>query len=438
MSAARHGDRHSASVRRLFRLPGFGRLAFAFALNELAWFVGTVALAVLVYDRTGSALGSAGFFLCSQAVPALFAPLIVGRLDRSSPRALLPGLYWLEGLLFGALAWLTSRFLLAPVLVLVVIDGTVALVARSLAAGARTELVKPEGLVRESGALASMLFSLAYLVGPILGGLITATGGTVAALAVNCGLFAAMGVGLLSRTIPDSIVHEGPERGRLRAALAYALGDRPVAMVLGLQTVVIVFFTIPSPIEVVFAVHTLHAGSSGYGALLSVWGGGAVAGSLAYARWRYGGARMLLAASIAVTGVGFAVMSVAPTLAFGLLGAALAGIGNGLGTAAFITEIQAIIPQSWVALLTSLMQALANLSPGVGIALGGLLTALVSVRFAFGFAAAGCLAFAVVTVVLLAPARLARPGGPPDDDSPGEDSSADAEASCDRHAGTLA
>jgi hypothetical protein len=420
-------------MRRLFALPGFGRLAAAYGLNQLAWFVGTVALSVLVYRRTGSALGSAGFFLCSQAVPALFAPVVVGRLDRSSPRVLLPGLYWLEGALFGILAWLTSRFLLAPVLVLVVVDGVVSLVAGALAAAARTELVKPVDMVREGGAVTSMLFSAAYLVGPILGGLMTAVGGTVAALLVNCGLFGAMGFALLSSSIPGQIVHEGPERGRLRAALVYAFSDRPVATVLALQAVVIMFFTIPAPIEVVFAVHTLHAGSTGYGALLSVWGGGAVAGSLAYARWRRGSARALLTGSIAVTGVGFAVMSIAPVLGVGLAGAAVAGAGNGLGVAAFITEIQYIIPQSWVALLTSLNQAVSQLSPGVGIALGGLLTAIVSVRFAFGFAAVGCLAFAGVAVVVLAPARLARPSGPA-----GEDPPSGPAPSPDSHAGTLA
>jgi predicted MFS family arabinose efflux permease len=393
-------------MRRLAALPGYIRLLGAYTLNELGWFIGTVALSLLVYRRTGSALGSAGFFLCSQALPALVGPVIVGHLDRSSPRALLPALYWLEAVLFAVLAWLTAHFVLAPLLAIVVVDGVIALVARSIAVGARTEILKPLGMVREGGALQNILFSIAYLIGPAIGGVITAFGGTVAALLVSCGLFATMGVALCSRSIPRGIVHEGPKRRRVRAALSYIRHDRPVATILALQTIALVFFTIPTPIEVVYAVHTLHVGSAGYGVLLSVWGGGALLGSLAFTRWRRGSARSLITFAIAMAAVGFAIMAVAPDLALALVGAAAAGVSNGIGS--ITTELQDVVPQSWVALVTSLDQSLAQLSPGIGIALGGVLTALVSVRFTLAVAAAGCIVLAAFTLLGLAPARMDR------------------------------
>jgi MFS family permease len=422
-------------VRRLFSVPGYGRLAVAYALNELAWFVGTLALSVLVYKRTGSALGSAGFFLCAEAAPALLAPALVGRLDRVSPRTLLPALYWIEAVLFGVLAYLTHRFLLVPVLVLVVLDGTIALVARSLSAGARTELLKPLGLVREGGALQSMMFSSAYLLGPLLAGLVTAVGGTVAALCVDCGLFAAMGLALLSDTVPRSIVHEGPDRGRLRAALAYVRRDPPVVTLLVLQLVAFVIFTIPTPVEVVYVVHTLSAGSAGYGILLSVWGGGAVFGSLLYARWRLRSARWVIGVSTVLIAVGFAILAVAPDFGVALVGAAIAGLSNGLTSAAFVTEFSDIVPQSWVAMVTSLNQSLGQLAPGVGIALGGVLATLASTRAAFGVAAGGSVLLAVATAALLTPSRMTRttdveapPGSSvPDADAEDRDASSAAE-----------
>ncbi len=413
--SARMGEAASAdeqgqrSVRRLMALPGYARLTAAYSLNELGWFFGTVALSVLVYRRTGSALGTTGFFLCSQAVPALIGPLFVGRTDRISPRRMLPALYWLEALLFALLAWLTTRFSLVPVLILVVLDGIVALVARSLASGARTELLKPVGMVREGGALNGVLFSVAYLIGPLLGGGATALGGTRAALLVSAGLFAVMGCLLVSPRIPASIVQDGPARGRLRAALRHIRRDRAVRRLFSLQAIVLVCFTIPTPIEVVYAVHTMHAGSAGYGVLLSVWGGAALLGSLAYARWRRAGAHVLLGSSIAFAGAGFAVMALAPSFLIGLVGAALAGMSNGLGTVAFGVEVQEIVPQSWIALTASVNQSLGLLSPGIGTLLGGVLAVLVSVRFAFGVAGAASLAFALVAVVVLAPGRLPKP-----------------------------
>ena len=61
-------------ARNVLKLPTYRRLFAAYGLNELAWAVGTLALAVLVYRRTGSALGSTAFFLCSQVAPAFVSP----------------------------------------------------------------------------------------------------------------------------------------------------------------------------------------------------------------------------------------------------------------------------------------------------------------------------------------------------------------------------
>jgi predicted MFS family arabinose efflux permease len=392
-------------VKRLFGLPGFGRLSVAYALNELAWFVGTLSLSVLVYRRTGSALGSAAFFLCSQAVPALIAPVVVGRLDRISPRRLLPSLYGIEAVLFGLLAWLTHRFLLG----IVVLDGVVALSARSLSGGARTEILKPAGLVREGGALTNVMFSVAYLVGPLLGGAVAALGGTVTALIVNSGIFAVIGLSLLSHTIPASIVHDGPDRGRLRAGLAYARSNAAIAKVLSVQAVAFALFSIATPIEVVLCIHVLHAGSAGYGGLLAAWGGGAVLGSLIFARWHHSALRVLLIPGAACLAIGFGLMSISPDLAVALIGAAVAGLGNGVTATGFVVELTAITPQSWVALVTSLNQSLGVLAPGVGVALGGVFASLFGVRAAFGIAAAGCLVVAGLVAWLLAPSRMPAP-----------------------------
>ncbi len=409
-------------MRPLLRLPGFTRLVTAYTINHLAWAVGTLALAVLVYRRTGSALGSAAFFLCSQALPAIVSPPIVARLDRLSPRVILPVLYWLEAVLFGVLAWLTHRFSLAPVLALSVLDGAVATTARSLASAARTEILKPAGLLREGNALTNGTFTVAFMAGPLIGGGIVALGGTVAALLVNCGLFAVMGLTLVSRSIPSTTVDEGPSQGRLRAALAHLRRDRPVATLLVLEGIVYVFFTISIPVEVVYAQHTLHAGPGGYGGLMSAWGGGAVVGSIAFARFRYQSVRVMITAATAIMGIGFAIMTVAPTLVVALVGAVVAGIANGICDTAFVTEIQDRSPQSWMALIMSVNQSVGDLAPGLGILLGGLIASLATARIALGVAGTGCLVLAVVIGVALAPSRMAaRAGDGPRGPDGGED-----------------
>src|SRR5450755_3017389 len=152
----------AAFVKRVLRLPAYRRLLAAYALNELAWSVGTLALAVLVYRRTGSVIGSSAFFLCSQFIPALISPLVVARLDQRAPRRVLPALYGLEGVLFFVLAWAASRFSLAPVLALTLADGVVAVSARALARTATVEVLTPAGLLREGNALTNAVFSVCF------------------------------------------------------------------------------------------------------------------------------------------------------------------------------------------------------------------------------------------------------------------------------------
>jgi predicted MFS family arabinose efflux permease len=402
-------------MREVLSLPGYCRLASAAALNELCWFVGTIALSVLVYRKTGSVLGSSGFFLCSQAAPAFLGPPLVGRLDRTSPRTLLPVLYGVEAVLYAVLAWLTTRFALAPILILVVVDGVIALAARSIATAARTELLKPAGLVREGGALASISFSSAYLAGPLIGGFVTAIGGTMAALLLNCLVFSLMAVALLSRSIPSRTVHEGPERRRLRAAILLIRRSPPVLTLLTMKTLVYICLSIPTPLEVVYTVHTLHAGSSGYGILLAVWGGASLVGSVAYARLRNRNANVLLGVSIVLGAAGFAELAIAPTLAIALIGGVLGGLCTGLLTVIFGVQFQEIVPQSWMALASSVNEALLLLAPGIGIALGGLIASLVSVRFAFGVSAVASVVVAAFGLAALVSVQAAERGAAPEE-----------------------
>ena len=91
---------------------------------------------------------------------------------------MLPVLYGLEALAYGALAALASNFSLAPLLVLAVLDGVLALTARALARAATVAVTSPAGLLREGNALTNTAFSVCFMVGPAIGALIASQGGT--------------------------------------------------------------------------------------------------------------------------------------------------------------------------------------------------------------------------------------------------------------------
>jgi MFS family permease len=396
-------------VIRCLRIVAFRRLFTAYVLNELAWSVGTLALSVLVYRRTGSAIGSAGFFLCSQFLPALLSPALVARLDRASVRVVLPILYVVESLLFGALAYLTHHFALVPMLALALADGAIAATARSLATAARTEILRPLDLLHEGNAIGSFAFSGAYMAGPVIGGAVVAVGGTLAALLVNCGLFATVGAFLAITALPGAKPEAGSALSRLGSGLAHVRSDPVLRRLLIMQAIGLSVFTITIPVEVVYAQHTLHAGADGYGLLLGVWGAGAVGGSFVFARFRRRTASTLIGGSALSLAAGFVVMSIAPSLILALIGAAVAGAGNSVEWVAWRTAIQERTPDRWMALMMSLADSLSMLAPGVGIVAGGLIAQFASSRVAFAVAAAGSLLFAVAVPFAFRGARSPRP-----------------------------
>jgi MFS family permease len=242
------------------------------------------------------------------------------------------------------------------------------------------------------------------MVGPAIGGLIVATGGTVAALLANSGVFAVTALTLATASgIPGAAPDEHPSAGRLRAALVHAARRPAIRVLLGLQAVALVFFTISIPVEVVFAQHTLHAGAGGYGGLLAAWGGGAIAGSAIYARWRAWQPRAMISLGAGSLAVGFAVMAAAPNLVVALIGAAVGGCGNGVEAVAARTTLQEHVEERWMAMMMSLNESLFQAVPGIGIIVGGALAALAGPRVALGVAAGGAALVTLVAWVLLEP-----------------------------------
>ncbi|HET6869180.1 MAG TPA: MFS transporter [Solirubrobacteraceae bacterium] len=384
-------------MKPVLKIPVYRRLLAAYALNELAFMVGTIALALLVYRRTGSALGATAFFLAAQFVPALISPMAVARLDQLSARTVLPVLHWLEAAIFVVLAWVASdHFSVVAVLVLAFLDGVLALTARALTRAATVSVTSAVGLLREGNAVSNAAFSVCFMFGPAVGGALVVAGGTSVALLANAGIFAVCGLVLATaRGLPEPAPERAETKGRLRAALAYVREVPEISRLILLQGVAVLFFTISVPVEVVFAQHSLHAGAAGYGGMVSAWGAGAVAGAAVYARWRRRPNRELIVGGAASLGVGFLVMAAAPTLTVAIVGAALGGVGNGVESVAVRTAIQEEASEQWMAIMMSLYEAIFQSVPGAGMLIGGGLTALGSPRTALAVAGAGSLAVTV-------------------------------------------
>ena len=390
---------------RPLRHPGFRRLAASYTLNELGWGFGTVALGLLVFNHTHSALATTALWLCSLLVPALVGPAATARLDRGSVRRVLPTLYLAEAAIFAALALLASSVPWLPlILALAAIDGIIALVGRALTRAAVAATLKPDGQLEAGNTLLNVSFSVCFAIGPALGGLMVAAFGVSAGLWVSSAIFAAMTVTLAtSRSLPPA--HADPKDGwltRLRAGLGHALGNPAVRRLFIAHAAAITCAAMISPIEVIWAKEVIGGGNSAYGIVLSAWGAGTlVTGILLVPLWRRLPVVTRIPLAAGTMGLGYVVMALAGSLPVGALGCFIGGVGNGFYFVSLIQAIQDRTADEFQARVMGLLESATAGCYGTGFLLAGVITALTSVRVTFAATAVGVLLATVWMATLL-------------------------------------
>jgi MFS family permease len=393
-------------------LPAFRRLAFVRFVDELGDWLGEIALAVLVFDRTGSPMATAALFLGLQFVPAFATPPLVARLEALPSRVALAALNALQAAVFAGLALLAPNFSLVAVIALGAIGSALAISGRALTRAAAVAVSEPHGLLREGNAVLNVAFTAGAAAGPAVAGAVVAGAGAQTALFADAVSFAV--VALLLATV-SGLPRAQPEvagwADRLRRALAYVRERPQLRLLIAAQAVAFVFFTIVIPIEVVFAKETLDAGDLGYGALLASWGAGMVLGSLAFALLRRVSLRVLLPLATMAVGVAYLLTGAAPSLAFACAASVLGGAGNGIEWVALVTAVQQLTRAEYQARVASLVESVAKAAPGIGFLLGGATAALFNPRVSYAVAGVGVLA--VLAVAAGALARAGWRGEPP-------------------------
>jgi len=362
-----------------------------FTLNELADWMAVVALAVLVFDRTDSAMATTALFLATRFAPAVLGPALVVRAERDPPRITLPFLYCAEAAAFGTLALLVRHFSLVAVLAVAMIDGTLALAGRSLTRAVVARLLKSAGELRSGNAVLNMGFTFGTAVGPAVAGLIVAGLGVQSALLVGGATFLVMAGVMFAGPLPHAEPEEGRWGDRLRAGLAYVAARTPLRRLLWAQSTAFIFFSAVIPIEVVYAKSTLGSGDSGYGALLASWGIGMVLGGVLFARLRQTGFPLLLLFSTVAVGAAYLGLAAAPTLLAACAISVVGGLGNGVQWVSLVSAIQEITRSTMQARVMSVLESLAAAATGVGFLVGGLVAAGHSPRTTFLVAGAGVL-----------------------------------------------
>ncbi|HEV3000376.1 MAG TPA: MFS transporter [Solirubrobacteraceae bacterium] len=396
-------------ILRPLRIRGFARLAATYALNELADWLATITLAILVYDATGEPLAATALFVAAKFLPALAVPVVAARLDNRPVARVLSRAYLAETAIFAALALTADAFWLPLVLLLALLDGTVAASARAITRAATVAVLEPAGRLREGNALLNVAFATMYAGGPALAALLVAASGPGPVLGLAGGVFLVLAVVVSrGRDLPAGRPDRGPTLVALREGLAYARRNPAVRTLLSGQALVILLFTMVTPIEVVYAKESLDAGDAGLGLLLTAAGAGVLVGSAVFARARRAPLALLVALPTAVMALGYVGLALAPSLPVAMIVAMVTGVGNGVQWIAVVTAIQESTEERFQGRIAGLLEAVGTGAPGIAYVLGGAITAVFDPRTAFAVGGAGVLVVLAVGGTLLRGSRERR------------------------------
>jgi MFS family permease len=296
------------STRRLGllrRSPSFGLLFLATAGSSFGTYLAAIALTVDVYDLTGSGVWVAAL-LIADFLPIVLIGLLLGPLvDRLSRRRLMIVSDIVRVGVFAALPFAGSA---AGIVALAAVAGIATGFFRPAVYAGLPNLVSDEELTN-ANSLLQTVETLAWMIGPIVGGLMLTAWGPSVPYAVNALTFLVSAF-LVSR-IPERSLRseESLTRGHWRDV---ADGVRLVLTSPALRTVLIVWNVVLlgsaaiNVAEVVFAKSTLSAGNIGFGVIVAASGVGLALGSyLAAPALGKVGLRRHYAGSILLMGVGW-------------------------------------------------------------------------------------------------------------------------------------
>jgi MFS family permease len=356
-------------------------LTGAIGLSALGDWLAIVPLALHVQERSDAGIAVAALFIALWSPAAILAGPAGLLADRRSPARLLTGCSLLAAALCCALAFTDA---LAPLLVLTALLGCVNAVAHPAEFALVPLVAAGRELVRVNGRVEAARYA-GYMLGPAVGGLLAASGGTRLALLADAGTFAALAAAgmLLAR----SARRNAPEAaaappGRARDGIALLAGDPELRLAVGVVFVSLLFMTATPAAIVVFATESLDVGERGYGILMALWTAGMTAGALGLAR-RVPASLLATGAlvAVAIQGAGIATPTLwlfAPLAGAGYI---VGGLAHGTKNVLVRTLIHARAPVHLRGRAYAAYSGLRNGAEIVALSCGGLLIATAGARW---------------------------------------------------------
>jgi MFS family permease len=400
----------------LWRNRGFNILWFGQTLSALGDSFAFVALPLLVLEATGSVAQMGlvtGVNGVGQIVAGVFAGVLVDRVDRRRlmiacdiARCCLYGLIPLWWALRGPAFWL--------IYVVVLLASLVSMGFQVAYMTAVANLVDRNQITDANGRLQAT-YAIAYVVGPMLAGLVSARTGPVAAIGIDAVSFVVSAISLTLirlRVAPDDLrsAKRAAESklSELIAGARYLWSEPTLRAITWLTSIEGLLVGGGVDLFIFHLKHDLGQGDSAVGVVLGLASVGAALGS-ALAPWlrRRFGFGVTWITGFAFSGVALALIGPAPNVAIVAACASGFTLGDTVRAILQVSLRQELTPDHLLGRVTAAFWTLG----AVPISLGAALTAALAQRIGapavlFGM---GVGALAMALIAIATPARAARP-----------------------------
>jgi MFS family permease len=373
-------------------------LFFATAGSSFGTYLAAIVLTVDVYDRTGSGVWVAAL-LIADFLPIVVIGLLLGPLvDRLSRRGLMVVSDLVRVAVFVALPFVDDP---AVIVALAGVAGIATGFFRPAVYAGLPNLVPDEELTN-ANSLLQTVETLAWMIGPVVGGLMLTTWSPSVPYVANAATFL-LSAALVAR-IPDSRLRseESLTRGHWRDVtdgLRLVLTSAPLRTVLIVWNVVLLGSAAINVAEVVFAKETLDSGNVGFGVIVAASGVGLAIGSyLAAPSLGSLGLRRHYAGSIALMAIGWGGAALSPTIWVAVPLVVVGAAGNGAAIISNQLLVQRGAPDRYRGRALATIMSTNYAVLGLAMAAAGVLTDAFGARWIWGVAGAVYAFAAVLTL----------------------------------------
>ncbi len=378
----------NAAVRRLAISQGLSYAGRGAALTALIW---------ALYSATGSAWWLSGAMLAIFGAATAVSPWTGHAGDRHDRRRVIIVSAALAAAGFAGCALLVWHGdVLATILVMVAAGCTQGALTAAVQ-GAVPNLVADEELAR-ANSLAGAFRSAGYMLGPGIGGALLAVTAAPGVFVVSAVMLAVSALLMVGIHTPFHAERVGEIGGRLDG-YRQLMADRWMRR-LTLSWSLIMVGVGPVIVAEVVLAHHFRVGSFGYGLISVFWDGGGVAGAILGVRLRKRFEQGAVVGGSAAIACGFAVVGLTPIFWPVLLGMAIAGVFDSLGTVAAQNMLQRRTPDRLRSRVSAALDAVVLGAMGVSFALGAPLVTWLGPQGVYLAAAA----VTVVATLMLVPA----------------------------------